>query len=402
VKKVDNSNIPVKNTKERFLLPALATARFALAPPAITSGLLLVDIASTFGQSIGVMGQMRTTASTLSMITALIIAVVSVRIRQKSLLLAGLSCITLSALGCYIAPSYTTMILAYSLVGVGASMVGPMTMALAGDQLPRKERSRAVGWLISGNSLSYLIGAPVIAYLAGIGSWRTAFLFWVLPVTLVGILSVIFGLPSRKSGAPKGANVDIVASFKAVFTNRSALSCLVGSALIMASVQAILVYGASFYRQEFLLSRSYASLFVIGDAIFFTVGSVGSARLVNKYGYKPVIVITGLVGGLFISAYTILPILWVSAAARFLCMLFIGFCLSALNSLILEQVSENRGTLMSINSAITSIGSSLGSFIGGLMLSLYGYTLVGVSLGAMAVASAIIIHLLAVDPHSNN
>jgi len=402
VKKVDNSNIPVKNTKERFLLPALATARFALAPPAITSGLLLVDIASTFGQSIGVMGQMRTTASTLSMITALIIAVVSVRIRQKSLLLAGLSCITLSALGCYIAPSYTTMILAYSLVGVGASMVGPMTMALAGDQLPRKERSRAVGWLISGNSLSYLIGAPVIAYLAGIGSWRTAFLFWVLPVTLVGILSVIFGLPSRKSGAPKGANVDIVASFKAVFTNRSALSCLVGSALIMASVQAILVYGASFYRQEFLLSRSYASLFVIGDAIFFTVGSVGSARLVNKYGYKPVIVITGLVGGLFISAYTILPILWVSAAARFLCMLFIGFCLSALNSLILEQVSENRGTLMSINSAITSIGSSLGSFIGGLMLSLYGYTLVGVSLGAMAVASAIIIHFLAVDPHSNN
>jgi predicted MFS family arabinose efflux permease len=291
------------------------------------------------------------------------------------------------------------MILAYSLVGVGTSMVGPMTMALAGDRLPRMERSRAVGWLLSGNSLSYLIGAPVIAYLAGIGSWRTAFLFWVLPVTLVGILSIIFGLPSLRDKTPQGANVDIVASFKAVFTNRSALSCLVGSALLMASVQAILVYGASFYRQQFLVSRSSASLFVIGDAIFFTVGSVGSARLVNRYGCKPVIVITGLIGGLFVSAYTLLPILWVSAAARFLCMLFIGFSLSALNSLILEQVSENRGTLMSINSAITSIGSSLGSFIGGLMLLMYGYTLVGVSLGAMAVASAIIIHFLAVDPN---
>lgn len=397
--KVDNSNSPEKNANGRFLLPALAMARFALAPPAITSGLLLVDIASTFGQSIGVMGQMRTTASTLSMIVALIVAVVSVRIRHKSLLIAGLSVITLSALGCYIAPSYTTMILAYSLVGVGTSMVGPMTMALAGDQLPRNERSRAVGWLISGNSLSYLIGAPVIAYLAGIGSWRTAFLFWVLPVTLLGILSVIFGLPSRKDETHQGANVDIVASFKAVFTNRSALSCLVGSALLMASVQAVLVYGASFYRQQFLVSRSYASLFVIGDAIFFTIGSVGSARLVNRYGCKPVIVITGLIGGLFVSAYTLLPILWVSAAARFLCMLFIGFSLSALNSLILEQVSENRGTLMSINSAITSVGSSLGSFIGGLMLLLYGYTLVGVSLGVMAVASALVIHFLAVDPN---
>ena len=397
--KAEKSNTSEEKSGGRFLLPALATARFALAPPAITSGLLLVDIASTFDQSIGVMGQMRTTASTLSMIAALIVAVVSVRIRHKPLLLTGLSFIGVSALGCYYAPNYTMMLLAYSLVGVGASMVGPITMALAGDQLPRRDRSRAVGWLLSGNSMSYLIGAPVIAYLAGLGSWRTAFLFWVFPVSLLGIGCVIFGLPSLNDNSLKGENVDITASFKAVLTNRSALSCLVGSALMMASVQAILVYGASFYRQTFLVSRSTASLFVIGDAIFFTLGSVGSARLVNRYGGKPVIVSTSLIGGLCISAYTIFPALWISTAARFFCMLFIGFGLSALNSLILEQVSENRGTLMSINSAITSIGSSLGSFIGGIALLLYGYTLVGVSLGAMAVASAIIIHFLAVDPH---
>ena len=130
--KVEKSNTSEEKSGGRFLLPALATARFALAPPAITSGLLLVDIASTFDQSIGVMGQMRTTASTLSMIAALIVAVVSVRIRHKPLLLTGLSFIGVSALGCYYAPNYTMMLLAYSLVGVGASMVGPITMALAG------------------------------------------------------------------------------------------------------------------------------------------------------------------------------------------------------------------------------------------------------------------------------
>jgi predicted MFS family arabinose efflux permease len=63
-------------------------------------------------------------------------------------------------------------------------------------------------------------------------------------------------------------------------------------------------------------------------------------------------------------------------------------------------VPEHRGTLMSIRSAIGGIGSALGAFIGGLALLWYGYALVGISLGALAIASAIIIHFLAVDPHS--
>jgi predicted MFS family arabinose efflux permease len=168
----------------------------------------------------------------------------------------------------------------------------------------------------------------------------------------------------------------------------------------MASVQAILVYGASFYRQQYLISRSFASIFVIGDAIFFTVGSISCARLVKKYGGKPVIVITGLVGGLLISAYTILPGLWVSAAARFLCMLFIAFAISALNTLILEQVPEYRGMLMSISMALSSVGQALGSFIGGMVILWYGYALVGVSLGAMAIVSAVVTYFLVVDPHS--
>jgi len=113
-----------------------------------------------------------------------------------------------------------------------------------------------------------------------------------------------------------------------------------------------------------------------------------------------VIVITGLVGGLLISAYTIVPGLWVSAAARFLCMLFTAFAFSALNTLILEQVPEYRGTLMSISSALSSVGAALGSFIGGMALLWYGYALVGVFLGAMAIVSAVVTHFLAVDPHS--
>ena len=138
-------------------------------------------------------------------------------------------------------------------------------------------------------------------------------------------------------------------------------------------------------------------MFVIGGALFFTVGSISCVRLVKQIGRKRVIVVTGLIGGLLTALYMNIPNIWFSASARFLGGMFIAFAFSALSSLTLEQVPKHRGSLMSINSAITSVGAALGSFMGGLALLWYGYELVGILLGAMAVVSALITHFLTVD-----
>ena len=85
----------------KYILPSLAIARFAITPPGIVSGLLLVDIAATFNRSVAVMAQMRTTANTLSMVAALIMAVLSVKYRHRSLALTGLLLVTVSGIGCF-------------------------------------------------------------------------------------------------------------------------------------------------------------------------------------------------------------------------------------------------------------------------------------------------------------
>ena len=390
------SELKDSDHSNKYILPSLAIARFAITPPGIVSGLLLVDIAATFDRSVAVMAQMRTTANTLSMVAALIMAVLSVRYRHRSLAFTGLLLVTVSGIGCFWAPTYESILIIYSLVGLGSSMVTPMTLTLVGEHLPREKRTNAFGWLIAGNSISYLIGAPLIAYIAGVGGWRTVFLLYVVPVTLIGLGFLYFGVPGREKIVV--SDIDYIGSFKMVLTSRSALACLLSSAFIMASYQAILVYSASFYRQQFLLSRSFTSLFVIGGALFFTVGSITSGRLVKRYGRKGVSVVTGIIAGLFIGAYTNLPNLWMSASSRFLGGLFTAFAFSAIGSLTLEQVPEFRGTLMSIRSASNSVGSALGSFLGGLALLLYGYELVGIFLGATSILASIIIYFLAQDP----
>ena len=56
---------------------------------------------------------------------------------------------------------------------------------------------------------------------------------------------------------------------------------------------------------------------------------------------------------------------------------------------------------MSLFNAADSLGAAIGAAVGGIALILYDYELVGITLGAMGIASAIVYHLLAIDPTKN-
>jgi predicted MFS family arabinose efflux permease len=306
-------------------------------------------------------------------------------------MLTGLTLITISAIGTSIAPDYQTMLIVYALVGIGQSMVNPMTTTLVGEYLPREKQSQAIGWLIAGNSLSYLLGAPLMAYLTSIGDWRTVFQYYIIPVSLLSLLVTQYGIPKEEASTDKSTYSDIVHSIETVLTNTSALSCLVSNAFLMTAYQAVLVYSASFYRETFGLSRSFVSNFVIAGAFLFTIGSVGSSKIVKYFGRKRIIVSTSILGAILIGLFTNTSNLWLSVSFRLAGGFFMAVAFSGVNALMLEQVPQFRGTVMSLGSAIGSIGAALGTLVGGVMLINGGYSLVAISLGAFSVISGILI-----------
>jgi len=130
----------------------------------------------------------------------------------------------------------------------------------------------------------------------------------------------------------------------------------------------------------------------------YAIGSVGGGRFVKRFGRKSLTVLTAFIAGVFAISYTNLPSLWLSLVLEFLGCLFAGMRVTAADSLILEQVPAFRGTMMSLNSAAANMGTALGAGLGGLALLMFNYEGVGISLGGMGIAGAIIFHLLATDP----
>ena len=365
----------------------------------VLTGLLLIDIASTFEVSVGVMGQINTPYYVVAVIFALFMGVLSVRFRHKSLLMVGLLSISISALGCFWASNFNLMLISYSLSGMGTAMVWPMSITLIGEHLPLDRRTNAIGWIVASGALSYVIGALVIGFIADLGGWRLVLLGFVLPVSLAGLFLAFIGLPfTSRSRQPVTSKTAYLGSFKDVLSDRSAIACLAGNILRSIAFMAILLYGISFFREQFSILTGSASVVMLVAASFYTLGSLACDRLVSSFGRKPSTVSTTLLGGVFAIAFAYLPNLWLSLTLFFLGSWFFGMGASASNSLTLEQVPKFRGTMMSLTSSAQSLGSALGAAIGGSMLILYNYRIMGTTLGALGILAAIVFYFLSIDP----
>jgi predicted MFS family arabinose efflux permease len=382
----------------RLMVPSLTLAVFATQPCETILSLLLIDIAETFKAEIGVMGQIRTTSGLLTLVTALIIGVLSMRVNQKTLLVTGLGFFVASGIGCSLAQDYTTMLAAYSLSGIGLAMVGPMSLALVGEHVPLDRRTTAVGYITAGGASSFLVGGPIMNYVTRFGGWRSAFLLYMLPVALIGLALTWLVIPSKISTSEETDTGSYLDGIRQVVTNRSALACLLGILLSKATWQGVLSYGISFYRDWYQIPKGWASLILSGLALGFIVSALLGGRLVNRFGRKPITFLSFLGVGLLSILYMKAPVYGLSLAIFMVMGVISGARRSASTSLVLEQVPAYRGSMMALNTASNNLGSIMGAGIGGAVLLTSDYPLIGVVLGILGVLAALVIKLYATDP----
>ncbi len=102
--------------------------------------------------------------------------------------------------------------------------------------------------------------------------------------------------------------------------------------------------------------------------------------------------------GMITITFLNLGIFWPSLALAFISCLLAGMRHSASDNLTLEQVPEFRGAMMSISSAASSLGSTLGAGIGGMTLLAWDYGGLGLTLGSFGIVAAVVYLFFVIDP----
>jgi predicted MFS family arabinose efflux permease len=397
-----NVSPSIENSQnKKLILLSLILSNFAIVTPNILTGLLLVEISTSFNVSIGIAGQIRTVYHIIAVFSALLLGVFSVRYKHKSLLLIGLFFVLTSAVSCGFSNSYNSMLIFYSLSGLGNSLVFPLSFSMISEHFTLEERGSAIGYLIAGSTSSIIISSPVISFLSNLRGWRSAFLVYVIPITILSMILILRSLPSTSSQNLTSKGM-LLEGFKEIFSNRSAISCLFAFILSVSAFQVIVAYGVAFFKQKLSLTTDFTTFFFVASALCFTLGSLSGGRLINKVGRKPLTIIAAFFAGVVTILFTNVSILSFSLFTGLVISLLNGVRFAGSSSLTLEQVPKFRATMMALYSAADNLGSALGVIIGGYTLLLYDYSILGTVLGILGILAASFFFFLTKDPTTEN
>jgi predicted MFS family arabinose efflux permease len=381
----------------RLLIPSLYVSQLSTRPVGILMGFILIEIAATFGTTVGVAGQIPTGASLAGLIVSPFLAALSIKYRPRNLLLAGIVFITVSTLGCSFADSYASLLVFYALSGLGAAMVAPMISTIVGENVAEERRAGILGILNTSTPiLSTMMGLTVIWILRG--GWQNAYRYFVSPIILACLVLAVLGLRRVSPPAPGGEDSrSISGGFRMILGSRSAVAFLLGTALIQMVFNGIMWYVMSFYRQHWGLSPEFAGVIWASNTFCYVVGSMLVGRVVPRFGRKKLTGLTALCIGIITILYANAPHPYISIVSNLTVSTLLALWSASSSDLALAQVPEYSGAMMSLNSGAIRLGGVLGSAIGGLLLTLGGYSLMGIVLGIAGITAFIVIYLFVKD-----
>jgi predicted MFS family arabinose efflux permease len=323
----------------------------------------------------------------------------TIRFNHKSLLLLALALQSGGALGFFFAPDFATALLFQFFIGTGVAMISIMVFSLIGELLPLKKRGLAVGLAVSTLFFAFVFVAPLSGFIESVAGWRSVLLWFIFPVSIACLILCLLVIPSKVRQEQPHVRSLYLEAFKKILFNKSAVACLVGSALIYF-FNSVPAYAVSFYRIQFSVNPTIGGMFSAVAAVGGIFGAAGGGKLVNRYGRKTLAVASALFAGIFAVLFTFIPNMWVSVAFWAVAASSVAINMAALTSLVLEQVPEFKASMMSVHQTFGSIGSVLGLTIGSLVLNLYtnNFQLLMTIFGISGVAAALIILLFAKDP----
>jgi DHA1 family inner membrane transport protein len=339
--------------------------------------------------SAATLGQISSASSFLSIIIAIVMGVLVVRYGQKLLLSLGLGLICVAIVGTSASTSYISILVFYSFVGIGYSMVSPMVTTYIGQLYQPEGRTEVMGRLISIRSILSFLCPLITGYILAFSGWRIAFSSFNLPLTAISLILVLVAIP--REVYEKVEKQDQLAGISAVLRNSSALAFLIAGALAVTPFIAIQVYNGTYLRQSYGLSVELVSRLMPLTAISVTLGLLISNRLVERLGLKKVVYLSTLVCAISYLVYFgaglgLIPAVLFSLVGA----VTTGVWLASSSALGLLQENVCSGSMMSLITASQNFGGVLGALLGGFALSSYGFIGLGSITSVLAIFATII------------
>ncbi len=367
------------------LILAAIVGSFAATSSGTTRAPFIIVMAQDLSTSVVMVANIVSMTATAWGITSLITGWLSDRVGRRPFIVGGPAVLALCMIGVARADGFLEVALWSTASGACSGTFMGTVFAEISIRAPASHRGRALSWVMSGQSLTLVVGVPLAAFLGAYIGWRG----WHLCVAAMAVLGALSlwwttRTPAGQKVLPRGAPP------KGRKLTGAVIALLTMSVAERICYGLVVVYYATFLQQEYRQPLAAVAipllLMALGNIVGTLVGGPIADRTRDRLGvFGASLLATGAVG---ILLFAWMPSVAVSVGVGFAYAFINAIGRPALMAALSDVPEDVRGTVMGLNGAAASVGWVGAAALGGWMLGTVGFAGFGPLSAALAAIGA--------------
>lgn len=356
--------------QERILLFTLACVQFShivdfmIMMPLVD--ILMVDLSINPQQFSFLVASYTLSAGVATLIAALYLD----KLNRKTVIFVAFIGFLVGTIACGFADSYHLFLAARIFTGAFGGIVGSIIYAIIGDVIPLERRGKAMGTIMAAFSVAAVLGVPLGIAIAYKFNWH-------LPFLMIGALGLLIlwliykYVPNLSGHINRNDTSRKIEVMTNVLKNPNQLKALLFMFLMIMGHFTIIPFITKYFIRNVGLEEAHIILvYMIGGGLTIVTAPI-IGRLSDKYG-RPLVfsICAGLatIPIFFITNMGIVPA-FIPLSITGLFFIFVsGRMVPAQTMLTAAAKTQNRGSFMSIVTAVREFASALASIISGIIV----------------------------------
>ena len=354
---------PLAPQRTPVTLWLLSLANFAVGMGGFVVIGILSPVATDLAISRAAAGSLMTLYAMVYAISSPLLVASTGRLDRRSALIGGMATFTLGAVAAALASGLTGLLIARSIMAVGAGMVTPLAASVAIALAAPAGRGRALALVFGGLTLAQALGVPLGAWLGYQFGWRAAF------ATVVGLGAL--SLAALYVCLPRGISVPVASlrSLFSVFASARETVAVSFTALFMGGLYVFFTFTAPFLEARYLLARDGVTIVLALFGIGAVLGNSMGGLLTDRIGPNKTLVLLCLSQLILLPLITLVTLPLVGFAATMLLWSVCSWSVMVPQQARLALLSPTKiSVLLALNASAIYLGSSIGSALGGVLM----------------------------------
>ena len=366
------------------LIGAACLGSFAATSSGTTRAPFLIEMSQDLGVSVALVANLVSFTATSWGVASAIGGSLSDRIGRRAMLVGGLLVLAITMLGQSMAGNFLWVVVWATLGGACAGTFTGVVYAEVSAHVEDYQRGRALGWVMTGQSLTLVVGVPMAAYIGSMIGWR-GWNVCMAGLSLAGSVALLATV-GRAGTAGHGARTPSL---------RSALSKQVIGLLTTGIAERICyglatIYFATFLQEIYGLSLAGLAVPLALVALGNIGGTVLGGQIADRLRDR---LLTFAIAMMLQAGAALALFLWHPGATV---SVVLGFVYALVNAIgrpsymaALANVPDQvRGTVLGLNGATASVGWVGAAALGAIMIGTVGFEGFGPLAAALSVLGA--------------